>query len=208
MTITTSPDAPPLVLAIIGRIGAGKDTAARILEDQYAFEPIGFADPLLDMACTLANHVDVDGAWCIERELKDEPMPVLGLSYRQFARTVADALRANDPAFFARIAAYRARQAIERGNNVVFTDLRYPQEAAAIAALGAYLVRITRPDADAAPNDGHSSEQHIDTLQAQYGIDNSGSGLALGDQIDWLVAEMRNVEVERRPKGASARTPS
>ena len=40
---------PPLVLGLCGPAGAGKGTAAAYLQDAYAFVPIAFADPLLDM---------------------------------------------------------------------------------------------------------------------------------------------------------------
>lgn len=182
---------PPLLLAFTGRAGAGKDTAAAYLEDHYAFTVIAFAEPLLDMGHALAHHADVDGAWLTERALKEKPMAVLGISYRNFARTVADALRRFDENFFARIAVHRARQAMALGSNVVITDLRYPNEAEALRPLGAQLVRITRPTAELAPVAHHSSEAHTDLLPVQHRIGNHGSPAALLDQLDDLMHQLR-----------------
>lgn len=182
---------PPLLLALSGHAGAGKDSAATYLEDQYAFAVIAFAEPLLDMLGGLLPHADVDGAWLIERSLKELPMPVLGKSYRTLARTLGDALRAIDPEFFVRIAVHRVRQALDQGSNVVVTDVRYPNEAAALEQMGAHAVRVFRPAAHRPELVPHSSEAHVDTLAFQTLINNGGSRVAFYDQLDELMVQLR-----------------
>lgn len=182
----------PLLVALTGRAGAGKSTAAAHLEDEYAFTSIAFADPLLDALGALAQHADVDGAWLVDRVLKELPMPVLSHSYRTLARTVADALRALDPDVFVRIALHRVRQARAMGNNVVVTDVRYPNEAAALRALGAHTVRINRSAGLLASVGAHSSEQYIATLPVEGWLDNDGSKAVLFDQLDGLIHALRS----------------
>jgi hypothetical protein len=78
----------PLLLGLIGNAGAGKDTVAAFLEDEHAFERIGFADPVLDMVLALFNAAGIDGAWAVERSLKELPTPVLNTSYRRLAQSL------------------------------------------------------------------------------------------------------------------------
>jgi hypothetical protein len=135
----------PLLIGLTGRAGAGKDTVACYLEAQYAFAPIGFADPIRDMLGVLLQHVDVDGAWLCERELKELPAPVLGLSYRHLAQTLGTEWgRTLHADLWLRIAEFRVNQRLDGGDNVVLCDVRFPNEAAWLRAAGGQLVRVER----------------------------------------------------------------
>lgn len=184
----------PLMLGLVGPIGAGKDTAARYLQDQHAFSPIAFADPVRDMLGALAEHVDVDGAWLVERALKEQPMPVLGRSYRQLARSLGtewgrQLVRAD---LWISIAEHKARQALARGENVLLTDVRYLDEASWLRSLGGRLVALQR-DGCAFHHGAHGSEAHGIELQleAEHGITNHSTPAHLYDQLDVLIDRLR-----------------
>lgn len=181
---------PPLLIGLTGRAGAGKDTVAGYLEDAYGCAPIALADPILDMLGALIQHVDVDGAWLIERDLKEQPRPVLLASYRQLARAIGDALRAIDADFWVRIAAHHTGQLLAMGNNVCLTDVRYPNEAQELAAMGGVLVCIERPAHELPSVQPHSSESHTDSLAVQHTLINNGSRATLEDQIDRLMEQL------------------
>lgn len=186
-----APPWPPLLIGLTGRAGAGKDTAAGYLESEYGFIVTAFAEPLLDMIGTLAQHADVDGAWCIERALKEQPMPVLGRSYRELAQTLGTEWgRHLMGGLWLRIAAHKLAQARVRGDNVVFTDVRFPDEAEWLAAHGGVLVRIERPDRTCRVRP-HISEAHTDTLAAEHTLCNSGSVSTLQNQLDLLMTHVR-----------------
>lgn len=185
---TLSPH-PPLLIGLTGRAGAGKDTAAAYLEDQYACHAIGFADPLVDMLGVLCDYVDVDGAWLVERSLKELPMRVLGHSYRELAQTLGTEWgRGLHSDFWVRIAQHQVQQLWHAGSSVVITDLRFPNEAAWVLQMGGTVVRLVRGDAE--PVRAHVSEQHTDALPASHELINNGSIATLQDQIDRMMCKL------------------
>jgi hypothetical protein len=178
---------PPRLIGLTGPAGAGKDTAAEHLEDQYAFTAIGLADPILDMVATLFEHIDVDLSACVERALKEQPVPVLGLSYRYLAQTLGTEWgRCVKPDLWLLVAEHQMRHAYSRGMNVVITDIRFPNEARWLQEHGGLLVRIERsaglPDVRA-----HSSETHHAQFDVFHTLTNNGSREHLHAQIDVLV---------------------
>lgn len=184
---------PPLLIGLTGAAGSGKSTAAAYLADQYAFTSLAFAEPLLDMLATLAQHADVDGAWCVEPALKEQPMPVLGRSYRAMAQTLGTEWgRTLMGGLWLRIAEHKLGQARLRGENVVITDVRFPDEAAWLALQGGVLVRVERPDAR--PVRAHESETHSADLPAAFTLPNGSSRGALEHRIDTLIDTLRRAQ--------------
>lgn len=185
-----TPAPPPLLLGFTGPAGAGKDTAAAYLEEQYAFQTVALADPLRDMLGALLQHVDVDGAWMVERALKELPVNVLGLSYRHLAQTLGTEWgRALRPDLWLRIAEYRVHRILEGGDNAVITDVRFPNEAAWLAAAGGRLVRLTREQVPTVR--AHESEAHHAQLPVWREIRNDSTKAHLFDQLDTVVEAMR-----------------
>lgn len=185
------PPPPPLVLGLTAPAGSGKDTVAAYLEDRYAFTVVAFADPLIDMLHTLVQHVDVDGAWLTERALKETTLPVIGRSYRELAQSLGTGwgreLVYRD--LWVRIAHHKLLQARERGENIVFTDVRFPNEAEWLSAQGGTLVRIHRQAANAVHP--HESEQHTHHLHAHHVLANNSSLGALEHRVDALMEHLR-----------------
>lgn len=66
-----------------------------------------------------------------------------------------------------------ATEDLEPGDNIVFTDVRFPNEATAIKALGGQVWRITRPGV-VAFND-HASETSMESWSFDAVIENDGS---------------------------------
>jgi hypothetical protein len=183
---------PPLLLGLVGPIGAGKDTAAAYLEDQYGFVAIAFADPVRDMLGALAEHADVDGAWLTERALKEQPMPVLGRSYRELARSLGTSWGRNllNQSWWVRIAHHKFTQARARGDNVVVTDVRHLNEAEWLRGNGGYLVSIER-DGRQFNSLAHDSELQAASLIAAHSVTNSSTPSHLHDQLDVLIERLR-----------------
>ena len=183
--------AAPMLIGLTGAAGSGKNVAASYLEERYAFVPLAFADPLRDMLGALLPHVDLDSAWMVERALKEQPVHVIGTSYRALAQTLGTEWGRGcvHPDLWLRIAEYRANQALGGGDHVVLTDVRFPNEAAWLRAAGGTLVRIERDSAP--PVRAHESEQHHRALRADHVLLNHSSLAALEHRIDALMEALR-----------------
>lgn len=202
----------PLIIALTGRPGAGKDTIADVLAPQQGFARIAFADAL---------RREVSEAWRIDarmltaRETKELPIPSLSAgmcSDPAFMRWIADGgdslteprsprwvlqrwasfKRRFIPDYYARIVErWIGRQLGCGWNRIVVTDLRDPVEWTMLARLGSQVVRVHRPELAALPEDTamHVSEQHH-KIQAHADILNDGSLQALADAVVELVDSM------------------
>jgi hypothetical protein len=190
--ISLATHAKPLIVGLTAPAGTGKSSAATLLEEHYAFCPIGLADPILDMLCALAEHVDVPSDWAIERALKEQPMPVLGRSYRELAQTLGDEWgRAHFGAdFWVRIADHKLEQVLTQGDNVVITDIRRPNEAAWLRRRGGVLVRIER-DGHIAPVRTHASEAEYAALQPEHTVRVGLTNAHTLYQLDTIVSQLR-----------------
>jgi hypothetical protein len=186
---TTLPPSKPLLIGLTGRAGAGKSTVASMLAD-YAFVEVAFADPIVDMVGALFALAGVDGAWMVERSLKEQPT-VLGVSYRQLAQTIGTEIGRQITADFWVRVMHQRLQALElRDENVVISDVRFPNEADWIRERGGYLVRVLRHDLPAVRP--HSSEAHTDLLPVTTELLNFGSLSTLHDQVERLVQTLRS----------------
>lgn len=183
----------PLILGLTGPAGAGKDTAAAYLEDQYAFVAVAIAEPVRDMVGTLLRFVDVDGAWCIERSLKELPVNVIGRSYRELAQTLGTEWgRGLHAELWLRIAEYRVNRVLDMGANVVITDVRFPNEAQWLERAGGRLVRLLRDPAALPTVRAHESEHHTAQLPVWRTLHNTSTRAHLHDQLDVMVEQLRS----------------
>lgn len=188
----------PLIIGLIGRAGAGKDTAADYLCTEHGFERYAFAQPLKTMLEALFTEVGIDHARLFEPRLKELPILELGgLSPREMMQSLGTewgrSLRGD---FWLRCAdlclgLHSAPDAAPVHDRIVVTDVRFPNERAWLTAKAGVAVRIQR---DAAPPvRNHASEQHADTLAAQYEIDNNHSLAALHFELDCLVENLEQL---------------
>lgn len=185
----------PLLIGLVGRAGAGKTTVAQHLADEWAFEPIAFADPIQAMALTLFEEAGVDAAWALERVLKDKPAPELGWSYRRIAQTLGTEWGRDlmGPDFWLQVAAHKVRVARMHQASVVISDVRFPNEAGWVIEQGGVLVRVLRPDLQPLPADAatHTSEHHAERLPVHHELPNGASIQTLCDRADDLVRSLR-----------------
>ena len=177
-----------LVLKLVGITGRkhhGKDTVARELV-LNGFSIVRFAGPLKDMLRAFYRahgiHEDVIERK-IEGDLKEHPCPLLrGKTPRYAMQTLGDEwgrqLISDD--LWTESLAYRA----EGKGKVVVPDVRYPNEAEAIAKLNGELWRVNAgervPDTEGS---GHASETSVNTLAVNKEIDNSGTQFALSAAV-------------------------
>jgi hypothetical protein len=187
-------DRDPIVIALVGRSGAGKDLAAEHLVHHYGFVQAAFADSLKYMLEAHFVERGVDYAHIYEPGQKDLIIDELGVSARELMQRLGDAFRAADPNYWVKALAdiVGLRDGPHRApvhDRIVISDCRYPNEAAWLATQQATLVRLVRDTA--APVREHASEQAVDHLPCDHTIVNNGSSpIGLYLLLDGLMADM------------------
>ena len=182
--------ARPTLIGLMGQAGAGKDTVADHLEAEYAFERIGFADPILEMLLALFHRAGISEAWAVERALKEQPTP-LGASYRRLAQTLGTEWGRDTvaPDLWIRVAELQLEQARACSLHVVISDVRFANEAAWIRSQGGVLVRVLRRDLP--PVAPHVSERELALIEPDHELLNHGSTETLFEQVDRLIEALR-----------------
>jgi hypothetical protein len=161
-------DSLPLVVALSGAAGSGKSTAAQYLVDMHGYTRVRFAGPLKAAMAALglsARH--------IEGDLKEVPCDLLcGKTPRYAMQTIGTEWGRNiiGPTFWTGLWRAAAGAIIESGGRVVVDDCRFPNEAAAVRAMGGDIYRLAGRGGIAG---SHESER-MDFL-ADVHIDNAGT---------------------------------
>jgi hypothetical protein len=159
-----------MIVGLAGYARAGKDTVAGILHDA-GFRQIAFADALkkvlYDMDPYLAHVVDIHG-WEGAKQAPTgvrEALQRLGVACRDhIGRDVwVDAVF------------HQIEDAYDHAGPTrwVISDVRFPNEFAAVRAHAGHMWRITRPVTG--PVNGHISEVAIDGERYDQIIDNTGT---------------------------------
>jgi hypothetical protein len=178
----------PRLIGLCGLAGAGKTTAAEVLEAQ-GYERISFAAPLkaaFDAVLMGAGVDALQAARMIRGDLKEVPLSILGgHSPRHAMQTLGTewGRTCMGADFWVGIGMARAEAILAAGGRVVIDDVRFLNEAAAIrgndaaAAAGEREVWLVR-GRGGIPGD-HPSEGNPADLLPDMVLDNGGSREAL-----------------------------
>lgn len=139
------------IVGLHGKAGAGKDTAAQYLAEalqarQRKTATMAFAEPM--RAALLA--MGVPSSYIYNRELKEQPVPGFGRSYRELAQTMGTewGRTYNGDDFWIQLLAERVVVLGTAGrlpDVLLVTDVRFQNEADWIKARGGLLVHVVRP---------------------------------------------------------------
>jgi hypothetical protein len=180
----------PKLVGLIGAAGAGKSTVANILENDYEFSKIRFANGIKSMLRALLYEAGVDHGRIhemIDGSLKETACDELaGKSPRYCLQTLGtewgrDFLSQN---FWVDLTMHSVDNLLAISKSVVIDDVRFPNEVQAVKDSGGRIFRVMR-DQDAIPEAGHKSEGQI--LEFDACILNTGSVSDLEDQIAKLI---------------------
>lgn len=178
-----------MIIGLSGLAGAGKTTAARILEEEAGYDIVPFAGPLKAMTRAFGlTAAEMAG------ELKESPCDALcGKTPRQFMQWLGTEFGRHmvGPDIWVNAWRRNVERAVEvqqmdrtcgyRGRLIVADDVRFDNEAAAIRAMGGRVIRIERPGAGSRSGAGHASELWRGTPDLV--ILNTGSEAELSHQI-------------------------
>jgi hypothetical protein len=190
------------IIGICGRKRHGKDSVGRILRDINGFQLTAFADPVKRVA------MDVYGlSWeqCYgDGPEKERIDPNWDLSPRVIMQRIGTEVgRSIHPDTWIKHTLNNIRSAADgagfverddigrRFNRIpppvastlwVVTDVRFPNEADAIRAIGGCVVKVVRPSLGVS-TDEHPSETSVDLIEADVNIINDGTLNDLRDQV-------------------------
>jgi hypothetical protein len=178
-----------IIIGIHGKKRSGKSTVTRYLVEQYGFGEVSFAAP---MKRALATMLAIDIQDLERDDLKEAVLPWLGRSPRYLMQTLGTQWGrelVNDRIWItlAERAMYRHRRLGMAG--VVFSDVRFDNEAEAVLGWGGQVWTITRPTMAAAA-DNHASERGISTNLPSRGIVNCKGFPDLYKRVDALMDEL------------------
>ncbi|MEV3856074.1 hypothetical protein AB0J38_17335 [Streptomyces sp. NPDC050095] len=185
-------------IALMGPARSGKDTVASLLVHGYQYTRLAFADRIKEAALTLDPSVPLPNyprhfvrlsgmvrIWGWERAKTRQP------EVRRLLQQLGQAMRAVDEEIWRRPVMDRVAAATDWNLPVVVSDVRHPDEADALQAAGAVLVRIDRPGADAGPHAGHRSETALARRVPDFVLLNTGTFTDLAREVESLINEVR-----------------
>ncbi len=173
------------VIGLSGYARSGKDTVADVLAKNHGFTKVSFAEPMRDALLVLNPIVHGEQGYFMRladairiygwEAYKESPYSVEIRSLLQkFGTEVAREQFGED--FWVNLAIKRALEILNVGGSVVFTDVRFLNEVAAVHNLHGEVWRVRRPNVF--PANAHASETSLDDFEFDSFIDNNGS---LGD---------------------------
>lgn len=183
------------LIGFAGRKGSGKDLAAKLMIEEFGGSRVAFADELKECCGRIWNltHEQLHGGL---KEVVDDrwgltPREIMQRFGTEVARSIhpdtwiKNVIEVQIPskvAFFG-----------DRATRFYISDVRFPNECAAIQAAGGHVIRIERPASSTLAYSDHPSETEIDDLPVDAMVLNNGSirelRASLGDLIElrgWL----------------------
>ncbi len=185
--MSNGPAALPRFIGLNGYARSGKDTVAAFLVAEYGYRRIAFADRLRNLVVALFPSVaeslnDAGGDW---DKAKEDP------EVRRMLQGVGVAARTHVGPDVWITAALSSVRDDER---IVVSDMRFVNEADALAARGAALLRIERPCTK--PINSHVSETALDRYDGFHAVlVNDATIEELHDRVRTALSEMSLAQV-------------
>ena len=183
----------PKLIGIAGRAGAGKDTVADYLWENYGFLKMSFADPLKRAASAMFG-LNLEAFY--DRTMKETVVDPWGMSPRKLAQLLGT--EAVKPIFGEDIWIKRflvSYSLVAKTDHVVVPDVRFEPEAEFVRTMGGTIIHLHRPGSslneDAA---AHSSENGIMVYVGDVVIHNVGTLDELYGQIDEVLSRASDHE--------------
>lgn len=165
-----------MIIGLSGYAQVGKDTVANYLIEKYGYRRIAFADPIREALYTLDPKIRIDemvGASLANAvdHMGWEEVKKLSTDARELLQRMGTEVGRN--MFGQDFWVEQAFKNVSSDENVVFTDVRFLNEASHIKSYYGQLWRVTKPDHG--PVNGHNSETALDQYPFDWFIPNYGS---------------------------------
>lgn len=206
-----------MIIGIAGAAQAGKDTIGGILVKRYGFERLAFADTLRAVSYALNPIVDWEDdfpeteEWGTVRELQPIRLqdvvdrdgwerakldnPEIRRTLQRFGTEVGRNILGENLWVDTTFAL------MESGKDYVITDMRFPNEHAAVNGALGFTVRVFREGAGLSGTAAlHASETALDDHSFDYTLSNDGSLVQLEDAVDAMLNDLQK-RGEKPPPG-------
>jgi len=174
-----------MIIGLIGKKRVGKTTFSDYLVDKYQFKTIAFADPIKESAKIIFNLTEEQ----VNGDLKEIIDKRWDLTPRQILQKLGTEGCRNIFGQDIWIKRLKMELSKEENNNIIVSDIRFPNEAEAVKEMGGKLIKIIKSDLPI-NKDSHISEQLIDKIESDMLIKNDFSMEEYYEHIDTLI---RNV---------------
>lgn len=178
-----------MIIGLTGYARAGKDTVAELFVNN-GFTKMAFAEPMREALIRLNPIVTIGGqythlsdivdrmGWESVKQISPEVRPLMQRMGTEVGRELFGEnfwvdLAMEDAMFY---------------NDVVFSDVRFKNEADAIVEAGGIIIRVVRDGVG--PTNGHVSESDMDNYPVDYVIGNHGLPEDLYAKVNVLLASM------------------
>lgn len=170
------------IVALCGKAGSGKTTAARWLNDR-GYVTVKFATALKTMLSSIGlSHQELEG------DLKEVPCALLmGKTPRQAMQSLGTewGRQCIDQDIWVHLWKNHVCNLRQWGNKIVVDDVRFPNELEAVKSLGGISVMIRRKSAK--PVNDHSSEDN--QLDTDFSINNDQDLHYLYDSMTQILVD-------------------
>lgn len=135
-----------MLIGLTGLAGAGKSEVARVIMAASNFQRVKFADPLKNMIRTMlrdVGHTAEDIERYVEGDLKEQVIDGVGVTARKLMVTLGTEWGRDCIATDLWTRLWGAQ--VERFDNVIVDDVRFPNEVEAIRERDGEIWRVIRP---------------------------------------------------------------
>ena len=175
-----------MIIGILGNKNVGKDTVADYLVKTEGFKKLSFATNLKKFVAIMFNWKDND--FSFENKEKNDPiwnvsprkmLQLLGTEFlREYCKDIIDCkINFNDKeetfSYHTKKLFLDNIELFQNGENIVISDVRFPDELKFIKFMNGKIIKLTRNNAEINEYNSHSSENYIDKLEYDALIQNN-----------------------------------
>jgi hypothetical protein len=181
-----------MLVGVTGYAQHGKDSVGARLVDSWGYTRFGFADPLKAMALAVDPVIPYDSSsWdtlsaIVAREGWEGAKSIVEV--RRFLQVLGTEGARGTFGEDCWVHALEGRIVDSEAENVVVTDVRFPNEARWLHRHSGVLIRVIRPGWPYDP--AHASERYVPELAADFVIDNGGDLADLAAKVDAIAADL------------------
>lgn len=161
-----------MIVGISGHMGSGKSTVAKHITEQSDFREDSFAHSLR-LVLSAITYIPIEETYSVED--KNKMIPLLGITRGQFLQDIGMVFRNYRENIW--VESVQLRWMAHEKDNVLLSDVRFPNEVAFVEGNGGAVLRLEREPLDNGDtrDKKHASETSLDGHPFIHTIHNNGT---------------------------------